>query len=401
MRRNNSLSIRKAQGLSNARAEGMNKKECNEYFELLLKTLTEHDLINKPGSIWNVDESGLQLNNEPGIVVAKKGSDVHVRQSTERGETVTVVACANAEGTFLPPFCIFKGVKKQQVWQESMPSGAAIEMRKESAYIDENIFMKWFRDHFLPRKPAGKCLLLLDGPGSHTNSPDILECASSNDVVLLCLPSHTTQYLQPLDRSFFKPLKAHYRHAAGEWGNANPGKKLERRHFGELLGQAWSKSATVRLGVSGFRACGVYPFKPTAIADDAFLATTDYDSPPSDQESNYDDEGPLPSTSSDPSTAPSTSKEVTTIIVTPIKDSPIEDRLPCRGKPTPTKLLLEVSPIPTPVSKKPSSRKQSAQVLTSPEVMADKTKKRLALVERKKKTEEKKLTKGETAEENK
>ncbi|XP_072395372.1 uncharacterized protein [Diabrotica undecimpunctata] len=100
MRRNGTLSVRKAQGLSNARAEGMNKKECKEYFELLHETLTEHHLINKPGSIWNVDESGLQLNNEPGIVVAKKGSDVHVRQSTERGETVTVVACANAEGAF-------------------------------------------------------------------------------------------------------------------------------------------------------------------------------------------------------------------------------------------------------------------------------------------------------------
>lgn len=419
MRRNHSLSVRKAQGLSNARAEGMNKKECNEYFELLKKTLTEHDLINKPGCIWNVDESGLQLNNEPGVVVAIRGSDVHVRQSAERGETVTVVACANAEGVFLPPYCIFKGVKKQQIWQESMPTGAAIEMRRESAYIDENIFMKWFQEHFLPRKPPGKCLLLLDGHGSHTNSPEILECATNNDVVLLCLPSHTTQYLQPLDRAFFKPLKAYYRNASSEWGNANPGKKLERRHFGELLAQAWSKAATLQTGISGFRACGIYPLKPSAIPEDAFLTTADNESRSSDQQSDSEREckSSLLRTSSnsssisipamqgtsvdqigtadvsefsktsniDQTAQPSTSKDVT-VIVTPIKTSS-----PClREKPTPTKLLLEVSPIPKPIAKKQTPRKQSAQVLTSPDVIAEKRRRRLATIEKKKLAAEKK-----------
>ena len=62
--------------------------------------------------IFNMDETGLQLNNDPGKVIAAKGSkDVHVIKGQERGETIQVVACCNAEGSFLSPYCIFKGME--------------------------------------------------------------------------------------------------------------------------------------------------------------------------------------------------------------------------------------------------------------------------------------------------
>ncbi|CAH2100320.1 unnamed protein product [Euphydryas editha] len=41
-------------------------------FELLLQVLTEHDLLNKPYRIFNVDETGVQLNNKPGKVIDMK-----------------------------------------------------------------------------------------------------------------------------------------------------------------------------------------------------------------------------------------------------------------------------------------------------------------------------------------
>ena len=65
-----------------------------------------------------MDETSLQLNNDPGQVIAAKGSkDIYVIKGQERGETITVVACCNAEGSFIPSYCIFKGVNKQQVWE--------------------------------------------------------------------------------------------------------------------------------------------------------------------------------------------------------------------------------------------------------------------------------------------
>ncbi|KAI4455667.1 hypothetical protein MML48_9g00000123 [Holotrichia oblita] len=69
----------------------LSEEEVKDLFELLKETLTKNDLINSPGSIYNMDETGIQLNNKPGNVIATKGSkDVHVLTASEKGETVSV-----------------------------------------------------------------------------------------------------------------------------------------------------------------------------------------------------------------------------------------------------------------------------------------------------------------------
>ncbi|XP_048521408.1 MFS-type transporter clz9-like [Dendroctonus ponderosae] len=203
-----------------------------------------------------------------------KGSkDVHVTKTQERAETI--VANCNVEGMFLPPYYIFNGVKKQQVWEENKPAGAVITMRKKSAYIFEEIFIDWLTNHFIPRKPVGKTFLILDGHGSHMNSFGMLETAAGNDIIMLCLLSHTTHFLKPLDQSFFKPLKSSFKLACDEFVRSNPNKRIESRHFGQLLGDAWSRSATAQTGVSGFRATGIYPLKPSVITEHTFISFVD------------------------------------------------------------------------------------------------------------------------------
>lgn len=426
MKRNTDLCVRKSQGISNNRAEGMNKKEIKAYFELLQKTLTEDNLLCKPSNIYNMDESGLSLTNEPGHVVAERGSkDVHVRKAKERGETVTVVACCNAEGSFLPPYCIFKGVNKKAMWEESMPPGGVITMRKKSAYIDEYIFMDWLENHFIPRKNAGKCLLLLDGHGSHINSPDILQKAVDNDISILCLPSHTTHYLQPLDRSFFKPLKAYWADVCNNWMLSHT--SIERHHFGVLLKSAWSRAATVENGVSGFRATGIVPLNLSAIPDYAYLQRSDAidRSLPEESDASFESvhDDPLPmegngipqtlregaATSYSHSTfdiaecpptscgritteSPSTSSAFKPTTVTSFSVSP--SRCISSQDVTPTKLLNKVSPIPNRAPGKRPARKQCAQLVTHPDVIKDKKRKRMDAKKRIAEKDSKKLAKN-------
>ncbi|CAF4927427.1 unnamed protein product [Pieris macdunnoughi] len=59
LKRNSDISLRKSEGVSYARSQGMNKAEVNAYFEMLERILSDNDLINKPGHIYNMDESGL------------------------------------------------------------------------------------------------------------------------------------------------------------------------------------------------------------------------------------------------------------------------------------------------------------------------------------------------------
>ena len=45
-----------------------------KYFLLLKGLLEENNLKNKPHTIWNMDETGMQLEHKPGKVVAETGS---------------------------------------------------------------------------------------------------------------------------------------------------------------------------------------------------------------------------------------------------------------------------------------------------------------------------------------
>lgn len=53
-------------------------------------------------------------------------------------------------------------------------------------------------------------MLCVDGHASHITTTAI-EYAIQNKIILLCLPSHSTHVLQPLDVGIFAPLTTHYK----------------------------------------------------------------------------------------------------------------------------------------------------------------------------------------------
>jgi hypothetical protein len=77
----------------------------------------ENNLFDKPGNIFNMDESDVQANNKPASVITGKGPEsVHVLTSGEKSENVTEIACCNAAGQFLPPCSNIQMCKKTRVW---------------------------------------------------------------------------------------------------------------------------------------------------------------------------------------------------------------------------------------------------------------------------------------------
>ena len=150
-----------------------------------------------------------------------------------------------------------------------MSPGSFVEMNESSAYVNTD-FKNWLENHFVLRKDPGKVLLILDGHSSHCLDVTVLDFAEKNSVSLLCLPSHTTQYLQPLDRSFFKPLKTFWQHALNNWMHSNPVRKITPLLFGSLLSSSWNRAETVGNGIAGFSACGIYPYNPQKIPEHAF-----------------------------------------------------------------------------------------------------------------------------------
>ncbi|CAH1984760.1 unnamed protein product [Acanthoscelides obtectus] len=124
LRRNKDLAVRKSEGMSAARCLNMNREVVASYFNLLENTLIEYNLINKPARIYNVEETGLQMNNKPGFVIAQRGSKNSAVTSAEKGETISVITSCNTEGSFIPPTCIFKGKNQKPEFADGMPPGS-------------------------------------------------------------------------------------------------------------------------------------------------------------------------------------------------------------------------------------------------------------------------------------
>ena len=109
-------------------------------------------------------------------------------------------------------------------------------------------------------------LLLLDGHSSHYTL-ELVKAAAEKDVIIFCLPPHTTADSQPFDTSCFGPLKTYWFETCCQYLFDNPGRIITKFQFSSLFAQAWSKGMTINNIVYGFRSAGIYPFAPNVILD--------------------------------------------------------------------------------------------------------------------------------------
>ena len=69
--------MRKGDSTSFLRMDAMNKDTIDHYFNLLEDTLKEHNLLDAPSQLYNVDESGIPLDPKAPKVVTVKGTKKH------------------------------------------------------------------------------------------------------------------------------------------------------------------------------------------------------------------------------------------------------------------------------------------------------------------------------------
>jgi hypothetical protein len=64
----------------------------------------------RPSDIYNIDETGFHMGDTVRTwVIVDKMQGYTGYMPTDHGESLTVIECGSADGTFLPPFIIFKG----------------------------------------------------------------------------------------------------------------------------------------------------------------------------------------------------------------------------------------------------------------------------------------------------
>ena len=103
-RRHPEISLKTSSSLSVARARASSAESLSEYFCTLLQ---ESGLIDQPGLIYNMDESGFPLEPKPPKTIHQKGDKQPYYVTKGTKSQVTVVACVSASGQYIPPMVIW------------------------------------------------------------------------------------------------------------------------------------------------------------------------------------------------------------------------------------------------------------------------------------------------------
>ncbi|XP_011403833.1 PREDICTED: stress response protein NST1-like [Amphimedon queenslandica] len=149
---------------------------------------------------------------------------------------------------------------------ESAPIPCPTPKLSKKARINSDIFLdrlKFFVSNILPTRPV---LLIQDGHATHI-SIDPIKFAKANNIHMLCLPSHMTHILQPLDAGVFKSFKTNFSKSCSSYISKHPGRVVTADILSALVAEAWPISFTTLNIMSGFRKCGLFPHNPSAVDD--------------------------------------------------------------------------------------------------------------------------------------
>ena len=144
----------------------------------------------------------------------------------------------------------------------------------DSGWVNDTIFLQWL-DHFAKHAGCGqgsqRTLLILDNHGSHT-AIEVIKRARALNVDMVSIPPHSSHKVQPLDKTFFGPVKAAYRKQQDNYLVSNPGKRITQYEVAELMAPAYLAHANIAKAVNGFRSCGIVLLNRDIFSDTDFAA---------------------------------------------------------------------------------------------------------------------------------
>ena len=278
LKRHPQISIRNPEPTSMNRAVAFNVANKNRFFAIYKQELdSEHYTAAR---IWNVDESGFTAVHIPRKIIAQRGlKQLGKITSGEKGVTTTAVCAFSAGGNYVPPMLIFKRKRMTDLLLRGSPPGT-IGACSDNGWITNDLFLNWLKHFASHAKPSvnEKVILLLDGHASH-KSLEAVEFARANGIVMISFPPHSTHHMQPLDRTFFGPLKQQYNKECDKWMTQHVSQRISPFDQAQLFGLAYTSVANIAKAQSGFCCTGVWPYNPDIYTDADFAPSLITDEP--------------------------------------------------------------------------------------------------------------------------
>ena len=139
-------------------------------------------------------------------------------------------------------------------------------------WTDQELGEMWIKKDFEPATAAknvtgGYRLLILDGHNSHCTY-GFCKFAADRNIIIICLPSHTTHALQPCDVACFGPLASAWK---SEVNSASADYvEITKQNLLVFYAKARERALKKRTIISAFAKTGIWPFNRHILEPSAF-----------------------------------------------------------------------------------------------------------------------------------
>lgn len=183
----------------------------------------------------------------------------------------TVLLTISANGSCLPPYIIFKALRLYAHWCPKNIIKGAVFNGTKSGWSDDTCFYDYLENLFIPNTKHLKppILLLFDGHYSHLSLKSV-RLAMQHNIHLLCLPSHTTHLLQPLDVYTLKYVKQQWKDLLWE-RNKKSTETMDKCEFVNTFSKLYDFALIPAHCSTAFAKAGVYPFDKRVVKSDRII----------------------------------------------------------------------------------------------------------------------------------
>lgn len=199
------------------------------------------------------------------VITGSEGSGKRKRIQPGNREWVTVIQGVGALGRRIPPFVVFAGKVLINTWFEDLPRDWVLEV-SPNGWTNNQLALAWldhFDTHSKQRTVGGYTLLIIDGHESHS-SLDFQDRCKEKNIILLCMPAHSSHLLQPLDVACFSPLKRMYGDEISALAR-NRTHYISKETFLPAFKAAFTKVFTESNIRAGFRGAGLVLYNLEAV----------------------------------------------------------------------------------------------------------------------------------------